>query len=125
MKSIQPISFILVLATIVLCLSCNKDDEGDNGNNVSSIEFKVTSQDSGKTVDIEYDIEGMNSVNIDNQTLPWSVNHSKKLEVGDDINITVTSASSGIMKAEILIDGEVVESESDDNLIVLLYVHGL
>ena len=127
MKKKYILQYLIALVSVFVFSSCDKDDGDDNNSNNSGnkIEFRITSQTAGKTVDIDYDVEGMSSVDINDQTLPWSVTVYKNLETGDDINMQVASASDGVMTAEILIDGQVVESESDDNLIILLHVVGL
>jgi len=114
----------IVLIFILFLGSCKTDDDSPSGGG-DTVELKVTSQTSGKVVDIEYDADGMQSTDVNNQTLPWSTNFDADLEAGYDVNLQVGSGSSGNMTAEILINGVVVKSETDDNLIIMLYVHGL
>lgn len=125
MKNLKTIFFALFIIGAISFSSCSNDDEPDPNNEVT-IEYRVTNSEAGRTADIEYTPENGIDVDLNDQPLPWSISFKAQVETGDDLNLNVEDiGGSGTMSAEILIDGVVVESESDNDVIVIVHLINL
>jgi len=123
MKQKTKYLFALITLVSLTFFACNKDEDPGDKTEIS-IEYKVTTTESGKVADIEYTSAAGTQVDVNNESLPWSISFNAQVEAGDALDMTVESASSGNMTAQILIDGEVVETETDDNLIFMAHIIG-
>ncbi len=84
--------------------------------------YKVTNSVDGRRAEIEYTPDKGSDIELESVRLPWEESFTTRRDLGDVFVLTVKDRDGdGIMKAEILVNGVVVETETDDGLIVLVW----
>ena len=116
------ISKILLLGAVFM-FGC--DDGGEENPDFTTIEYTLTSQEAGKSADIEYTSLWGAQMILEDEPLPWSTSISVVFKYGDALSFTAESEDQGEMTARILLDEEVVATETAVHLIQLEYINGL
>ncbi len=121
MKNLSKILFLLFMLAALSFTSCDNDADPDPLKDIT-VAYKVTNSEDGRTADIEYTPETGREVELKNEALPWLAGFTSRIDLGDVLILTVKGrGGEGIMTAEIMVNGVTVESETDDELIVLVW----
>ena len=101
------------------------DDGGEENPDYTTIEYTLTSPEAGKSADIEYTSFWGTQMILEDEPLPWSTSIRVVFEYGDALSFTAESGDQGEMTAQIIVDEEVVATETAVHLIQLEYINGL
>lgn len=116
------IPLILLLGALLMS-SCEKGEEDQP--DPSAIEFTLTAQEDGILADIEYtSVFGM-VIRLEDEPLPWSTGFNAIFEIGDALSLKVESGAQSEITARIMVDDEVVATETARHYIQLEYILGL
>ncbi len=112
---------LLFCLALVLFASCSNDDDG--GQNTpqvitATVSFNVTTSTTGKPATISY-TSSTGQVTLENQTLPWNVSYTANFNAGSTISLQANSSVPGDMTATISVDGQEVQSGTDEDEIEL------
>ena len=119
MKNLSKILFSLFILAALSFTSCDKDPDLLDEITVT---YKVTNSVDGRRAEIEYTPDKGHDIELESVGLPWTESFTTRRDLGDVFVLTVKDRDGdGIMTAEILVNGVVVESETDDGLIVLVW----
>lgn len=117
MKNLSKIIFSLFILAALSFTGCDADPDPPKEITVT---YKVTNSVDGRKAEIEYTPDKGINTELKRVGLPWEVSITTKRDIGDVFVLTVKDKDGdGIMTGEILVGGVVVESETDDGLIVL------
>jgi hypothetical protein len=123
MKNNSITLFLVFLFAVFFTLACNKDEEENP--DVMTIRYTLTSEEAGKSADIEYtSIRGV-VMTLEDEPLPWSASFNAILKVGDALSFTAESGDQGEMTARILLDDESVATKTGTYMVQLDYIRGL
>lgn len=113
---------ILLILSIFLS-ACDKEEEENP--DLVTIAYSLSSQESGKLADIEYTSLFGVVIQLKDEPLPWSTSLNASMKIGDAISFKAESGDEGEMTAQIILNDEVVTSETAKYLIQLTYIKGL
>ena len=123
MKRCPFLILLVLLAGALILSSCEKDEEENP--DLSTIEYTLTSEEAGKLADIEYTSVLGIVMKLEDEPLPWSTSFKAILKLGDAISFEAESGTKGAMTARIIVDDEVVASNTATFLVQLDYIKGL
>ena len=116
------ISKILVSLFVLAALSLTGCEADPDPLKEVKVAYRVTNTVAGRVVDIEYTPDTGHDVELKNEELPWLKTYTVRMDLGDVLILTVKGREGeGKITAEILVNDVVVESESDDELIALVW----
>lgn len=119
MKNLSKILLSLFILAALSFTSCNNDPDLLDE---ITITYKVTNSVEGRRAEIEYTPDKGADIELKSVELPWLESFNTRRDLGDVFVLTVKDRDGdGVMTAEILVNGVVVESETDDGLIVLVW----
>ena len=119
MKNLSKILFSLFILAALSFTGCEADPDLLDEITVT---YKVTNSVDGRRAEIEYTPDKGINTELKSVGLPWLESFTSGRDLGDVFVLTVKDRDGdGIMTAEILVNGVVVESETDDGLIVLVW----
>lgn len=114
----HPLRLFALLLSIALVTSCKKDKNDDPGTGGGypkevNIEYKLTTTTSGlNAADVDYTNETGGSTSNDVATVPFSVKFKKNVKLYEVIVFSAFSMKPGNLKLEILVNGNVVKTET-------------
>lgn len=114
---------VILMLGAVFMFSC--DDSGEENPDYTTIEYTLTSEEAGKFADIVYTSLWGAEMILEDEPLPWSFSMKVVFKYGDALSFTAESGDQGEMTARIIIDDEVVATETAVNQIQLDYINGL
>jgi hypothetical protein len=121
MKNLSKILFSLIILVALFFISCDNNDDPDFLDEIT-ITYRVTNTVEGRRVNIEYTPDKGTDVELKSVGLPWSESFTTRRDIGDVFVLTVKDRDGdGIMNASILVNDVLVEGETDDGLIVLVW----
>lgn len=108
--------FTAVLFFVLVGCSSNDDDSGQNNTQIvtATINYTVTTTTTGKPATISY-TSSTGQVTLENQSLPWNVSYTANFNAGSTISIQALSSVPGNMTATISVDGQEVQSGTDED----------
>jgi len=112
---------LILLSTALFMFACDKG--GEENPDLLNIEYTLGSQEDGTVADISY-VSGFGLIKLEDVALPWSISFKAIFENGDALSLKAESADQAQMSAQILLDDEVVASESATHLVQISYIKG-
>lgn len=122
MKINSPTPLLILLFAALFMYSC--DDSGEENPDLSTIEYTLNSQEDGAVADISY-TSGFGLIKLEDVALPWSISFKAIFENGDALTFKAESGAEAPMSAQIIVDENVVASESATHLVQISYIKGL
>ena len=114
---------VILLFGAVFMFAC--DEGGEENPDYTTIEYTLASQEAGKSANIVYTSLWGTEVILEDEALPWSTSIKVVFKYGDALSFTAESGDQGEMTARIIVDDEVVATETAVHLIELDYINGL
>lgn len=113
---------LILLVSAVLISAC--DDGGEEDPDLVSIEYTLGAQEEGSFADIEY-TSGFGNIILEDVPLPWSIDFDAIFRNGDALSLKAESGAAGALNAQIIVDDEVVASDTASHLVQISYIKGL
>ncbi|MCP4309646.1 MAG: hypothetical protein GY790_00150 [Bacteroidetes bacterium] len=112
---------LILLFSALFMFAC--DDSEEENPDLVSIEYKLTTQEAGKLADIEY-TSGFGLILLEDVPLPWSISFDAIFKIGDELVFNAESGDQGEMSAQIIVDDDVLASETAKYIIQISYIKG-
>lgn len=112
---------LILLFSALFMFAC--DEGGEEDPDLSTIEYTLNSQEDGTIADISY-TSGFGLIKLEDVALPWSISFKAIFENGDALTLKAESGDADPMSAQIMVDENVVTSETATHLVQISYIKG-